>query len=170
MTGINVISPNERPCLENLEQYKILRPKSEPVFDKLVATAAKSLSVPLAMINFLDDHKVWGLPEQSESDDINTDQANNICSIAIQKDSLVGFENITKEPGLILNPMILGELGIQFFASAAITTSAGLNVGTVCIADSHHRDFNETEQEKLDWIASMVTVEMNKRLEVNAVA
>jgi hypothetical protein len=170
MIGINVISPNEYPCLENLEQYKILNTKPEPVFDKLVATAAKMLNVSLAMINFVGSYKVWGLSEQSVSSDMITDQANNICSIAIQKDSLVKFETITKNPGLILNPMTLGEHGLQFFASAAITTKGGLNVGAVCIVDSQYRDFNSTEQKKLDWIASMVTAEMDKRLAVHAVA
>lgn len=170
MIGINVISPNEYPCLENLEQYKILHTKPEPVFDKLVAVSAKMLNVPLAMINFVDNYKVWGMSEQSESADLDPDQANNICSIAIQNDSLVKFETITKKPGLILNPMMLGELGIQFFASAVITTKGGLNVGSICIVDSQHRDFSSTEQKKLDWIASMVTAEMDKRIAVYEVA
>jgi hypothetical protein len=170
MIGINVISPNEYPCLENLEQYKILHTKSEPVFDKLVAITAKMLNVPLAMINFVDSHKVWGVSEQLVPSDTDTDQLSKICSIAARKDSLLKFETITKSPGLILNPMILGELGLQFFASAAITTKEGLNVGTICIVDSQYREFSPTEQKKLDWVASMVTKEMNKRLAVYAVA
>ena len=170
MIGISVISPNEYPCLENLEQYKILHTKPEPVFDKLAAISARMSNVPLAMINFVDNYKVWGMSEQSESADPDTDQTNNICSIAIQNDSLVKFETITKNPGLILNPMTLGELGLHFFASAVITTKGGLNVGTVCIADSQYRDFNSTDQKKLDWIASMVAAEMDKRLAVHAVA
>ncbi|WP_448633116.1 hypothetical protein [Pedobacter panaciterrae] len=66
--------------------------------------------------------------------------------------------------------MMLGELGIQFFASAVITTKGGLNVGSICIVDSQHRDFSSTEQKKLDWIASMVTAEMDKRIAVYEVA
>lgn len=168
MIGINVISPNDHQCLENLEHYKILHTKPEPIFDRLAATAAKMLDVPLAMVNFVDNQKVWGLAGQ----EINTnyDTAVNISSIAIQKESITKFERLTENPGLILNPMVLGELGLQFFASAAITTNEGLSVGTVCIIDDKSRCFSSIDQKKLDWIASMITVEMNKRIAVNAVA
>lgn len=170
MIGINVISPNEHHCLENLEQYKILHTRSEPIFDRLAATAAKMLNVPLAMVNFVDNQKVWGLAGQERNTNHDSDPVVNISSIALQKEYIAKFERITENPGLILNPMVLGELGLQFFASAAITTNEGLSVGTVCIIDDKSRCFNSIDQKKLDWIASMITVEMNKRIAVNAVA
>lgn len=168
MIGINVISPNDHQCAEILGQYEILQTKSEPIFDQLVATAANMLDVPLAMINFVDNPKVWGLSGKEEIPDI--DPLISISSIAVQKDSLTKFETIIKTPALILNPMILGEYGLKFFASAAITTTGGLNVGTVCVADSRSKSFKSSDQNKLNWIASLVTIEMNKRIAVHEVA
>ncbi|WP_449440210.1 hypothetical protein [Pedobacter steynii] len=40
----------------------------------------------------------------------------------------------------------------------------------MCIAGDQWKDFNSVEQEKLEFIATMVTNEMNKRMAVNAVA
>jgi len=170
MIGIKVISPNEHNCLENLEQYEILNAKADIVFDKLVAIMVKMWDVPLGMINFIDNPAVWGTTEQLENSVAYTSKDRNICSIAIQKDSIVKFEELTKNPGLILNPMVLGEHGLNFFASAPIITNSGLNVGTLCIAGDQRKDFNSVEQEKLEFIATMVTNEMNKRMAVNAVA
>lgn len=170
MIGINVVSPNDHQCLENLEQYKILHTKSEPIFDRLAATAAKMLNVPLAMVNFVDNQKLWGMAEQGRNLNDDSETVLSISSIAVQKESITKFERLTENPGLILNPMVLGELGLQFFASAVITTNEGLSVGTVCIIDDKSRSFGSIDQKKLDWIASMITVEMNKRIAVNAVA
>jgi len=170
MIGINAISPNDRQCVENLKQYKILHTKSERIFDRLAVTTARMLNVPLVMINFVDNQKVWGLAGQERVSDIDSDPVISISSIAIQKESAVKFETITKNPGLILNPMVLGELGLQFFASAAITTNGGLNVGTVCVVDSKSRAFSSIDQRKLDEIASRITTEMNKRTAVHASA
>lgn len=169
MIGINVISPNDRQCVESLKQYKILHTKSERIFDRLAVKTARMLNVPLVMINFVDNQKVWELAEQEGISDIDSDSEISISSIAIQKDSIAKFETITKNPGLILNPMFLGELGLKFFASAAITTNGGLNVGTVCVVDSKSRDFSSIDRKKLDEIASRITTEMNKRILGNAV-
>lgn len=168
MIGINVVSPNDHQYVENLEQYEILHTKSEPIFDQLVATAAKMLDVPLAMINFVDNQKVWRLSAQEENPDI--DPTLNLSSIAVKKDNLAEFETIIKTPALILNPMIVGEFGLKFFASAPIVTTGGLNVGTVCIVDSKSKSFKSRDQNKLNWIASLITIEMNKRVAVHEVA
>lgn len=170
MIGIKVISPNEHNCLENLEQYEILNAKTDLVFDKLVAMMVKMWNVPLGIINFIDNPAVWGTAEQLENSVAYTSKDRNICSIAIQKDRIVKFEELTKNPGLILNPIVLGEHGLNFFASAPIITSSGLHVGTLCIASDQWKDFNSVEQEKLEFIATMVTNEMNRRMAVNAVA
>lgn len=170
MAGVDMISPNENERMEDLKDYKILHTKPEPVFDQLVAITAKMLDIPLAIINFVDNYKVWTLNKQNADTAVEIDDKINLCSIAIKNSSTSIFENEIEELCLISNPLIAGEHGFLFYAAAPIITNGGINVGTVCVVDKISRTFSLSGQKKLDWVASMIRIEMNKRITVHAVA
>ncbi|WP_316791092.1 GAF domain-containing protein [Pedobacter frigoris] len=164
---MDIIAPDEKERIENLNKYKIIYTKSEPVFDQLAAITATMLNTPVAMINFIDRNTVWtGRTENN----MNNDDSTNLCSLAVLKGSENAFQNATKELFLISNPLIAGEYGLKFYAAAPITTDDGFHVGSVCIVDKQHRSFSEVERQKLEWVASMVRLEMNKRIALHACA
>lgn len=164
MNGIDTMPPNEEQRLLNLNKYKILYTTSEPIFDQLAAVAATMLNVPVAMINFVDRHKVWTKADQNGQSGLEIERHSCLCALAILQGGVTIFEDVTKETHLISSPPIAGEFGLKFYAAAPITTPEGFNVGCVCINDRIARTFSCSEQRKLEWIADMVSIELYKRI------
>lgn len=160
----NIIPQNEQERLDNLEKYKILYTKSEPIFDQLAAIAATMFQVPLAMINFVDKDKVWTKSNQEDATGYNAERGTSLCSLAILKDQVTIFEDTLLEPCLIANPLVAGEFGLRFYAAVPITTPEGFNIGVLCVLDTKTRKFSSDDQEKLESIARMVEIEIGKRI------
>ena len=164
MIGMDGMAPHEWAGEENLKNYKVMFTKPEPIFDQLAGIAATMLNAPLAMINFIDRSSVWtGQKEELTGNDAET----SMCSLAILKGQEAHFQTAAQQLFLISNPLIAAEYGLKFYAAAPITTNDGFHVGTVCIVDRKKRNFSAEEQQKLEWVAAMVRLEMNKRTALN---
>jgi len=162
--GRNIIPQNEKERLENLEKYRILYTRSEPVFDQLAALAASTLNMPAAMINFVDKNNVWTKASQEGETGLNIERGTSLCSLAILKDQVTVFEDTLQEPCLLSNPLIAGEHGFRFYAAAPVVTKEGFNIGVVCVIDRKPRVFELKDQQQLESVARMVESEIEKRL------
>lgn len=162
--GRDIIPQNEQERLDNLKKYDILYTRSEPIFDQLAAVAATMLQVPLAMINFVDKDNVWTKSNQQGEAGNDVERGTSLCSLAILKDEITIFEDILLEPCLISNPIIAGEFGLRFYAAVPIATTEGFNIGVVCVLDKKPRKFTVDDQKKLEWIARMIELEIQKRV------
>lgn len=162
--GSGIIPQDEEERLENLKKYRILYTKSEPIFDQLAASAATSLNVPLAMINFVDKDNVWTKAMQDGDIGNEVERGSSLCSLAILKDCVTVFEDTLSEPMLLSNPLIAGESGFRFYAAAPIKTSEGFNIGVLCILDKVSRKFTANDQQKLERIADTIRIEIEKRV------
>lgn len=161
--GLNVAPFSEEQRIKNLKKYKIVRTKSEPIFDELAAAAATLFDVPIAMINFVDTEQVRLKPGSQTENIEHPAGGTNLCSLAVLNDQVPVFANAIKEPCLVSNPLIAGYLGMRFYAAAPILTSEGFNIGTVCIVDNTTRKFGELEKQQLASIAGLVNSELEKR-------
>lgn len=162
--GINLIPENEKERLENLEKYKIIYSRSEPIFDQLAALTASTFQVPLAMINFVDKDRVWTKSNQQGNNGEQVERGTSLCALAILKDSVTVFENTLTEPFLLSNPMVAGEFGLRFYAAVPLTTGDGFNIGVVCVLDKETRKFTDEDQRKLEGMAALISAEIEKRV------
>jgi len=162
--GKNIIPDNERQRLESLKKYDIIYDEPEPIFDELAALTAMIFEMPIAMINFVDKDKVWTKASQDGESGLNIERGTSLCSLAILKDEVTVFADALKERCLLANPLIAGEHGLRFYAAAPIGTKEGFNIGVVCIIDRKPRYFSAEDQVKLQSIARMVELEIEKKL------
>jgi len=165
MTAKDLIPLNDEEHSENMKKYKFIRTKPQPIFDQLTAAAATLLNAPMAMINFIDTPEVWNSPIDNNKSAVEGDSENNLSSLAILHDKVTEFDGIQDEISLISNPIIASEHGFRFYAAAPIVTDEGFRVGSVCVVDQDSRDFSADDQKKLEKVADMVRLEMNKRLQ-----
>ncbi|WP_316842207.1 GAF domain-containing protein [Pedobacter gandavensis] len=159
-----LVSTDEEARLENLKKYKILYTKTEPIFDQLAAITATMMKTPIAMINFVDKDVVWTKADQHGQSGQELERNQSLCSLAILNESVTVFEDLIQNPAMLSNPLFVGESGFRFYAAAAITTNEGFRVGAVCIVDKKPRVFGEEDRKKLEKLALMVRLEMNKRI------
>lgn len=157
------IALGEQPRLE-LKRYRIIRTKSEAVFDDLVVLTARVFDTHIAVINFVDQDEIWSKVKIKSNQESSFTTATSICSLAIIDEKGGLFEGFSVAPRLLTSAIIAGEMGMKFYASVPITTDDGLCVGSICIIDKEQRTFLPQEREKLEWVATMVRKEMNKRM------
>lgn len=162
-----MISSSEEARLENLKKYKILYTKTEPYFDQLAAITATMMNTPIAMINFVDRDVVWTKADQHGQTGKELHREFSLCSLAILNESVTVFEDLIQNPAMMSNPLFVGESGLRFYAAAAITTDEGFRVGSVCIVDKNPRVFGEDDRKKLEKMALMVRLEMNRRIGIS---
>jgi GAF domain-containing protein len=144
-----IIPDNEEDRLQALGYYEIVDTLPEGFFNNLAHIIARSFETPIALVSLVDREQVFFKANVGMPGTTHVSRGVSLCSLAILDDEPTIFEDATKEPCLIANPLVAGEFGLRFYAGAPITTPDGFNIGTVCVVDKQPRSFSELEQELL---------------------
>jgi hypothetical protein len=120
----NLEIDNEEFRLRELARYRILDTLPEQAYDDIVALAAHICDAPIALISLVDDHRQW-FKSKHGIDASETDRAHAFCAHAIaQPDTLVVHDPLS-DPRFATNPLVVGALGIRFYAGAQLITQSG---------------------------------------------
>ena len=76
------------------------------------------------------------------------------------------INNAAVDPRTLDHPLVLGELGLRFYAAAPIRTHDGYRLGTVNVIDNRPRETTARQLQALEHLASMVSDELELRLMV----
>jgi GAF domain-containing protein len=147
--GKEIIPANDVERLKALRSYEVLDSLPESFFDNLAHIVARTFDTPIALISLVDKDRVFFKANVGMPGTVNVSRGMSLCSLAVLDNEPTVFEDATKEPCLIANPLVAGEFGLRFYAAAPIVTPDGFNIGTVCIVDKQPRKFSESEQELL---------------------
>lgn len=154
----------EKARIDALHKLEILDTQPDGSYNKLAALAAKIFNVPIAIISLVDTDRIWFKSHYGlEVDQITRDPG--LCASAILSDDVYLVEDAKNDPRCLTNPLVAGEFGLQFYAAAPLKTSDGHNLGTFCIIDKRQRYINSDQQEMLKQLASIVTDEMELRMQ-----
>ena len=128
----------ERARLEALYRYGILDTPTEPTYDDIVKVVSRTLDVPIAAVNLIDEGRQWFKAEiglgvrQMELD-------NSICAKAILAEDVFVVPDTTKDPRFACNPLVTGEPGLRFYAGILLRSDDGFPIGTLCALDTKPR-------------------------------
>ena len=147
--GKQIIPDNEEDRLHALRSFDILDTLPDGFFNNLVHIIAKTFDTPIALISLVDKEQVFFKANVGMPGVKYVDRGISLCSLAILEDEPTIFEDASKEPCLLANPLVAGEFGLRFYAGAPIITPDGYNIGTVCVVDKKPRAFTYLEQELL---------------------
>ena len=113
---------NESRNLAALERYRILDTLPEAAYDDITLLASRICGTPIAAISLVDAERQWfksklGLDVSETSRDVA------FCSHPILKpEEILEVRDATDDPRFADNPLVLGEPGIRFYASAPLWT------------------------------------------------
>ena len=123
----------ERLRLESLADLRILDTAPEQVFDDLARLAALICDTPIAVIDFVDEQRVWFKAKIGlELDDIPRDQSFSAHAI-LQSDALIVPDPLSDER--FTNNLLVTEIGIRFYAGIPLIPVKGHPVGTLAVMD-----------------------------------
>ena len=158
--GVNIIPDNEAERLQRLRAYEILDAPPQGAFNHIAAMATHMFQVPIALISLVDSDRVWFKANIGMEGVESVPRGESLCSLAILSSDMTIFKDAENEPCLLANPLVSGNFGLRFYAGAPLTTSDGLNIGTICIVDKMPREFIESDQKMLANLASIVMDEI----------
>ncbi|PXA69822.1 protein kinase domain-containing protein [Cryobacterium arcticum] len=147
-----------------VRRYDLLDTPPDGTFDRITALAARIFDVPIALVSVVDHDRIWFKSKHGLSVD-HIDRDAGLCASAILDNEPWVVTDARIDPRALANPLVAGEMGLQFYAGVPLRTRDGYNLGTLCVIDQEPRQFSESETASLEDLAAMVMNELELRLD-----
>jgi diguanylate cyclase (GGDEF)-like protein len=155
---------NETARLDALRRYQILDTPPERVYDDLTHLAAYICRTPLSLVTFIDETRQW-FKSHHGLDACETHRDFAFCTHAILGPSQVLVVPDTRlDARFADNPLVTGPPYIRFYAGAALVTSDGYPLGTLCVIDTRPRRMKSGMQEALQALARQAATQLEIRV------
>ncbi|ARV59071.1 hybrid sensor histidine kinase/response regulator [Nostocales cyanobacterium HT-58-2] len=159
----------ESERLKALRRYEILDTPPDGAFDSITSIATRLLKVPIAIVSLVDSDRIW-FKSRHGLDVKEIERTPGLCASAILSKEVYIITDASKDIRSLTNPLVVGELGLRFYAAAPLQTHDGYNLGTLCVIDKQPRTLCEEEKSILTDLAAVVINEMELRLAARKVA
>ena len=160
----STFTPDEAGRLEAVHRYQILDTPEDGAFDRITALAARIFSVPIAIVSVVDHDRIW-FKSHHGVDIGHVDREPGLCASAILQNEPWIIQDARADSRALSNPLVAGELGLQFYAGIPLRTRDGYNLGTLCIIDRQPRTLSREELRTLDDLAAIVMNDLEQRLQ-----
>jgi hypothetical protein len=155
---------DEEGRMNAVRRYDLLDTPTDGAFDRITAMAARIFSVPIALVSVVDHDRIWFKSRHGLAVD-QIDRDEGLCASAILHHEPWVVTDARNDPRALANPLVAGEMGLQFYAGVPLTTRDGHNLGTLCVIDNEPREFGPTQLATLEDLAAMVMSELELRLD-----
>jgi len=152
--------------LAELRRTAILDSSPEHAYDEITRLLATSLSVPITMVNLMDEERDWfkscvGL-QQTQSPRVTS-----FCEQFFNTDSdLIVVEDTLRDTRFAAHPLVLGRPFIRFYAAARLVVRSQ-TVGTLCAYDVSPRMISPEQIDHLRIMAGAVVELLGQRRAVS---
>ena len=150
-----VVTNSESDRIAVLNSYKVLDTPFDPSFDNITRLASKLFNAPLAMINFVDENRIWSKSHIGSDIEVYN-RVKGFCSSAILDVVPYIIYDASIDPRSIDHPLVTQKSGIRFYAGIPLCVQGKYNLGTLCLIDFNPRPhLNDHELDTLKLLAKM---------------
>lgn len=150
-----VDSDSEKDRINALHNYKILDTPPDPSFDNITRLASQLLNVPVALISFVDQDRIWSKSHLG-TDVEEYERIEGFCSTAILEEDLYIVYDASTDPRCVNHPLVKKNSGIRFYAGIPLKVQGKYNLGTLCIIDyKPHQRLSDNELQTLKLLSKM---------------
>ncbi|HEX7667462.1 MAG TPA: GAF domain-containing protein, partial [Polyangiaceae bacterium] len=159
MVGTGRANERERERIAALRSYEVLDTPPAPTFDDLVQLASDICGVPIALVSLVDEDRQWFKAKVGLT--VNETKRNvAFCTYTIEQDDVFTVKDATHDPRFALNPLVLSDPHIRFYAGAPLRTQNGYALGSLCVIDRVPRELTALQQNALVILARQVTAQL----------
>ena len=141
------IPADEGQRVARLHELSVLGAPRDPVLDGLVRCAASLTGCALGFVSYVDANRQL-LTSQVGFDVKSTPRDISLCSHTILGQQPLVVEDTLLDQRFSDNPLVTGPLQLRFYAGVPLAVG-GLNVGTLCVADTQPRRIDQRQRAQL---------------------
>ncbi len=142
--------------LQALQPYQFVNTMQDETFSELVRLAAKLFRVPISIVAFVEAEEVrFGLNYGLDRAIDRVNRWETLCSVAVLRSETSVFENLHDQPCDLINPTLVHQMHLGFYAGTALRTKEGFPIGVLCVLDQKARSFNQSEAKLLERLAAI---------------
>ncbi len=150
---------DETARLFGLHSLRILDSVPEERYDRITRIARRLFGVRICLFSLVDTDRQWFKSRQG-LEACETGREESFCGHAILDDRILVVQDTRQDSRFADNPLVLHDPYIRFYAGCPIHAPTGHRVGTLCLIDTHPRDFCDEDQQMLRDMATMVENEL----------
>jgi CheY-like chemotaxis protein len=152
---------DEASRLESLADLRILNTAPEQVFDDLTRLAALICDTPIAVIDFVDEQRVWFKAKIGlELDDMSRDQSFSAHAI-LQSDVVIVPDPLADRR--FTSNLLVTDFGVRFYAGMPLIAAPGYAVGTLAAMDRIPHLLTADQIDSLKILARRIVHELELR-------
>lgn len=155
--------PDELHRLEALRRYQLLDTPPDGAFDRVTALAARHFRMPICLVSLLDEDRIW-FKSRYGLDVHEIPRAPGLCGSATFSEDAYVVRDAVTDPRTLADPLVVGALGLGFYAAAPLVTHNGFRLGTFNVIDFAPREFGPDDTQALKQFAGIVMDQMEVRL------
>ncbi len=155
---------SEAARLQVLGQYDLLDKNQQAQFDDLTRLASQILKTPIALIEVIDQHRVWFKSKigfkASEMPRLGAFHGRTTL-----QNRLIVVKDTLKDKRFALSPFVVSEPHVRFYAGIPLTTAEGFVLGTLSVLDVVPRVLDKEQKKALRALANqvMLLIESQRR-------
>jgi PAS domain S-box-containing protein len=138
-----------------LRALKVLDTPPVEELDRITRLATRLFDVPISLVSLVDRKREW-FKSRVGLDIAEMDRTISFCTHTIRHKGLMVVEDARQDPRFRVNPAVLGEPNIVFYAGYNIHSREGYALGTLCVIDHVPRTFSAADAQALKDLAGIV--------------
>lgn len=155
--------PNNAERVKKLQSYNILDTPPELSFDDITKIAASVCGVPMATLSFVDDTRQF-FKSRLGVDVTGTPIDQALCAhTIIDVNGFMEIKDTKKDQRFYGNPQVTGDVGLRFYAGAALITPDNQALGALCALDKKPRELDEQQVAAMKALARLVVDQLEAR-------
>ncbi len=159
------IPPDETARLCSLAEYNVLDTPPEQLFDDLTALAAFICGVPFALVSIVDENRQW-FKSAHGIEAVETPRDISFCGHVVALGEALYVPDALQDERFHDNPLVIGEMGLRFYAGQPVLDPDGHVLGTICVLDRRPRTLSEAQTDLLAALARQVSTQLELRREI----
>lgn len=155
-TGKMDFSTKEQERLKAVQYYLQFNLNREKELKDIAELASVICETPIALITLLDKEIQW-IKAKVGTDVEQMPRATSFCTHAIETEEVMVVPDAIQDKRFALAPVVAGNPGVRFYASANLKSFDGYNVGTLCVFDLKPKQLSATQEKALTALANQVS-------------
>jgi len=138
-----------------LDSQHLVDSLPEAVYEDIVTLAALICDTPIALVTLIDRDRQW-FKAGTGLDDTGTRRDEAFCNHAIATpDRMMEVTDAHDDARFAGNRIVVGPMGIRYYAGMPLVSPAGNAFGTVCVLDRQPRSLDDKQKEGLAALARL---------------